>query len=101
MEIVMPLSAVMPPRVDPTPIFELFRGSYATELLTAAVAHFNLFGRLAQQPMTLSELGQALELAERAMIVLVTGLRAFGLLSSDQKTRLHLTAAAREHLLPR
>ena len=31
----MPLD---PPVADPTPIFEHFRGSYATELLTAAVA---------------------------------------------------------------
>ncbi|MSQ95725.1 MAG: methyltransferase, partial [Gemmataceae bacterium] len=37
-----------PPTTDPTPIFEHFRGSYGTDLLTAAVAHFNLFGRLAQ-----------------------------------------------------
>ena len=47
--------AIVPPTVDPTPIFEIFRGSYATELLTAAVAHFNLFGRLAQEPLTSSE----------------------------------------------
>ena len=39
----------------------IFNGSYATELLTAAVAHFNLFGRLAQAPRTLQELGADLE----------------------------------------
>ena len=31
------------PKIDPAPIFELFRGNYATELLTAAVVHFHLF----------------------------------------------------------
>ena len=96
----MPLSASIPPRVDPTPIFEHFRGSYATELLTAAVAHFNLFGRLAQQPLTPTQLGQVLGLAERPTIVLLTALRAFDLLATDAEGRLHLTDLAREHLLP-
>ena len=27
------------PELDPTSIFEVFRGNYATELVTAAVAH--------------------------------------------------------------
>jgi predicted O-methyltransferase YrrM len=96
----MPLSAVIGPRVDPTPIFEIFRGSYATELLSAAVAHFNLFGRLAQQPMMPAELAQVLGLAERPTVVLLTALRSFGLLRSDAQGRLHLTEMSREHLLP-
>jgi predicted O-methyltransferase YrrM len=96
----MPQSATQPPQSDPTPIFELFRGSYATELLTAAVAHFNLFGLLAQQPRSLAELGRALGLAERPTIVLQTALRSFGLLAVDVEGRLQLTDLAREHLLP-
>jgi predicted O-methyltransferase YrrM len=96
----MPLSALTAPRVDPTPIFEIFRGSCATELLTAAVAHFNLFGRLAEKPLTPPELGQALGLAERPLTVLATALRAFGLLTADTDGRLRLTDLAREHLLP-
>ncbi len=96
----MPLSANAAPQVDPTPIFEIFRGSYATEILTAAVAHFNVFGRLAQQPMTAAELGQSLGVAERPRIVLLTALRSFGLLTCDAQGRLHLTDLAREHLLP-
>ncbi len=94
------MSATKSPTVDPTPIFEVFRGNYATELLTAAVAHFNLFGRIAQQPMTRAELGNALGLAERPTVVLVTALRAFGLLGADASGRLHLTELAREHLMP-
>jgi predicted O-methyltransferase YrrM len=88
------------PTTDPTPIFEHFRGSYSTDLLTAAVAHFNLFGQLAQQPMTRAQLGKALELAERPTIVLVTALRAFGLLTADAQGNLAVTEMAREHLLP-
>ena len=96
----MPLSATQPPQADPTPIFEIFRGSYATELLTAAVAHFNLVGLLSQQPLTPAELGKALGLAERPTIVLQTALRSFGLLTTDAQGRLQLTQMAREHLLP-
>ena len=36
----MPLSALVPPSTDPTPIFSLYRGNFATELLAAAVSHF-------------------------------------------------------------
>ena len=36
-----------PPVTDPTPLFELFRGNHATELLVAAVTHLNVFARLA------------------------------------------------------
>ena len=38
---------LLPPAHDPAPIFEIFRGNYAMELLTAAVAHFGLFEKLA------------------------------------------------------
>lgn len=96
----MPLSALVVPSLDATPIFELFRGNYATELLTAAVAHFDIFGQLAQRPMSLADLGNALGLAERPTVVLTTALRAFGLLTADSQERLQLTELAREHLLP-
>jgi SAM-dependent methyltransferase len=94
------MSATTPPSLDPTPIFEMVRGNFATELLTAAVAHFDLFGRLAKQPMTPADLGNALGLADRPMAVLLTALRAFGLIGIDPSGRLHLTDLAREHLLP-
>jgi len=38
------------PHTDPTQIFEHARGIYATTLLTAAVAEFDLFARLACAP---------------------------------------------------
>ena len=41
------------PVIDPKAIFEFFRGRSATELLTAAVSHFDLFVRLANQPRSL------------------------------------------------
>src|SRR5207244_1123001 len=91
----MPLSALQLSSTDPKPIFEHFRGSYATELLTAAVAHFNLFGRLAQTPLALQELRDTLGVAERPALVLTTALRAMGLLEV-QSGRFSLTPQARE-----
>ena len=90
----------MSPDTDPTPIVELFRGNYATELLTAAVAHFDLFSRLeAAGPMTSEELGGAIGLAPRAATVLLTALRAMRLLRANATGRLELTPLAREHLV--
>lgn len=96
----MTASPLASPVTDPTPIFELFRGSYASELLTAAVAHFDIFGRLGAEPLTVSQLGQELGLARRPCLVLSTALRAFGLLRTDAKSRLELTPLAQEHLSP-
>lgn len=92
--------ATVPPPLDPTPIFELFRGNHATELLTAAVAHLGLFDHLAQGPLSPGALGAAIGLAERPVTVLVTALRAFGLLDLDSDGRLDLTELARGHLVP-
>ena len=73
------------PMLDPTSIFEVFRGNLGTELLTAAVSHFRVFERLSHGAMTFDELRRDLGLAERPTIVLVTALRAFGLLLDDEE----------------
>ncbi len=92
-----PLNA---PDTDPTPIFEAFRGNLATELLTAAVAHLDLFARLAHQPQSPNTLRETLGLADRPTTVLVTALRAMGLLRADDQGRIDLTDLARNHLVP-
>jgi predicted O-methyltransferase YrrM len=94
------LSPLTAPCFDPTSIFELYRGNYASELLTAAVAHFQVFGYFLEGPLTLDELRRQLVLAERPAVVLVTALRAFGLLIDDGPGKLDLSELAREHLLP-
>ncbi len=94
------LSAAIPPVIDPTPIFEIFRGSYGTELLAAAVTHFNVFGQLADGPLGFDALRHALRLAERPAIVMLTALRSFGLLIKDGQDRFDLSPLAREHLVP-
>jgi SAM-dependent methyltransferase len=94
------VTPLAPPPVDPTPIFETFRGNHATELLTAAVAHLNVFGRLAARPMIADDVRRELGLAERPAVVLLTALRAMGLLVADEQGRLGMTPLAREHLVP-
>ncbi|MBM3836690.1 MAG: methyltransferase domain-containing protein [Verrucomicrobia bacterium] len=94
------LSALAAPQTDPTPIFEFFRGNYGTELLVAAARHFNLFARLASAPLSFADLGRELKLAERPATVLLTALRAFGLLTKDSQDRFDLSPLAREHLVP-
>jgi predicted O-methyltransferase YrrM len=91
--------ALVPPSTDPTPIFEHFRGNYASELLVAASAHFNLFGRLAAGPIGTEELRRQLGLAERPFIVLTTALRAMALLDVDAQRRMTLTPLAAQHLV--
>lgn len=88
------------PQTDPTPIFEHFRGSYGTELLAAAVAHFGLFGRLAAGPLSAEDLREQLKLEVRPATVLFTALCAMGLLSRRAGDKLSLTAIAAEHLAP-
>ena len=88
------------PQTEPTPIFEHFRGSYGTELLTAAVAHFGIFDKLAKDPMSNAGLAGVLGLQPRPAVVLFTALRAMRLIAADSKGQLILTPMAREHLLP-
>ncbi len=96
----MLLDALTPPSLDPTPIFELFRGSYGTELLAAAVAEFRLFERLEHASKPADTFRAELGLQERPFAVLTTALRAMGLLHFDAQQRVELTPMSREHLLP-
>lgn len=96
----MPAEPLVPPTTDPTLIFELFRGSYGTELLTAAVVEFDLFRRLAERPKSFDGLREEIDLQRRPAVVLFTALRAMGLLTTDGDERLTLTPLSREHLVP-
>jgi SAM-dependent methyltransferase len=93
-------SALTAPQFDPTPIFDFARSYLGSQILTAAVAHFDLFGRLAQQPLAFDALREDLDLAERPAQVLVTALRAMGFLATDAAGRIMLTPTAAEHLVP-
>lgn len=96
----MSRSALALPTIDPSPIFEAFRGNHATELLTAAVAHFGFFGKLEKGAVAAEVLREELGLAERPFVVLTTALKAMGLLVEDAAHGLTLTDLSREHLVP-
>lgn len=95
----MPRSAIDPSALDPTPIFEHFRGNYGTELLTAAVAHLKVFEHLAAAPLFHDDLRRKIGLAPRPAAVLFTALRAMGLLV-EAWGNLEMSALARDHLVP-
>lgn len=86
---------------DPTPIFELFRGSYGSELLTAATGELDVFGRLARSgPRTPGDLAAEIGIGRRPAAVLFTALRAMGLLEIDPTGLLRNSAIADAHLVP-
>ncbi len=93
----MPLMTIPP--TDPGAIFLHYRSSFASELLIAAVAHIPVFAALAQGPLSQAELGAAVALAPRPTAVLVTALRAMGMIALEGG-RLTPTAQARNHLVP-
>ncbi|MBA4032186.1 MAG: methyltransferase [Planctomyces sp.] len=87
------------PPTDATPIFDLFRGNFATELLAAAVAHLQVFELLSKNALSFSDLRQSLALSDRAANVLVTGLCAMDLLKRKADDAIELTSLARNHLV--
>ena len=88
------------PPGDPSPLFELYRANYASELLVASATHFDLFVRVETGMPTPDELRNALGLDSRAGAVLITALRALDLLTLNPAGRLMLSAMARDYLLP-
>lgn len=92
------LPALAKPTQDATPIFELFRGVYATQLLTAAVAHFGILEKLAAGPKSAAALQAEIGLERRPFVVLTTALAAMQLLQKKDEAW-ELTSLAREHLL--
>jgi predicted O-methyltransferase YrrM len=95
----MKLSALQNPHTDPAPIFDAFRGNFSTELLTAAVAHFDIFEHLRHGPRTFEQIRAHCGLSERGAVVLVTALRAMQLLIRCATGELQLTEQSREHLI--
>jgi predicted O-methyltransferase YrrM len=84
-------------KTDPTPLLEHYRGCYGTQLLVAAVAHFDLFRLLAKGPYPERELQQRLQLADRPCQVLLTALAAMRLIQRSQGS-VQLTELGAGHL---
>lgn len=93
------MNELPPPSTDPTAIFEHFRGSYGSELLTAAATHFRFFELLNNRAMSFEQLRQELRLERRPAVVLVTALRAMKLVAIDASKFFCLTPLANEHFV--
>ncbi len=96
----MTRSAIDFPHTDPTRIFEHFRGNLGTELLTVAITDFQMFERLRNGPKSPDDLREELQLDERPFVVLLTAMRAMGLIDTNVQGELLLSPVATEHLIP-
>jgi SAM-dependent methyltransferase len=86
---------------DPTVLYRVRDGTYAPDLLVAAVAELDLFSWLATHgPVRADELQTALGLAERPTDVLLTYCAALGLVDRDvaDGDRVAVTDLGRHHL---
>lgn len=90
---------LIPPPTDPAPLFDLYRGSFATELLTAAVAHFDVFGRLSGKTVDFDGFRAEFGLEPRPAVVLLTALKSFRLLQ-ESGGRIEPTELARRFFTP-
>jgi hypothetical protein len=88
----------MPPATDPSSLYALRDGSYASDLLIAAIAEFDLFTFLADRPSTPAEICQAMALVPEPVDVMCTLLLALGLVERREET-LEPTQLAREYLV--
>ena len=95
----MPRSAVDFPRTDPTRIFEITRANQGTELLVTAVVDFQLFDRLAKGPKSPDDLRREMQLEQRPFVVLLTAIRAMGLVGVNAQGEFLLSPLAQEHLV--
>ena len=86
------------PTTDPALLYRVRDAIYAVDLLTAGVVHFDVFTRLAAEPVTLEQLCASLGTQPRPTDVMVTLFCAMGLLEKSAD-RLHPTSLAREHLV--
>lgn len=80
-------------------MLRLREAAFATDMFVAAVSGLGLFDRLAERPMSLAEVCEVLDVHERPAEVMVTLLKAWGLLV-EVDGRLTGTGIAHAHLVP-
>lgn len=85
---------LLPPSVDPTPVFDLVRGNFQTELLACA-QELGVFARLGKSAVTEEELRMELGLGHRPFTVLFCALRAMQLVHGQPGGELRLTELGR------
>src|SRR5439155_2034058 len=86
------------PTTDPTSIYRDRDGLYAVDLLTAAIAEFDLFTWLRSNPSDLRAICAHFKIVERPTDVMLTLFTAMNLLRREGEV-FHLTELAREHLV--
>ncbi len=91
-------SLLAPPAIDPTPVLEFLDQQFGSYVLAAALEHFNIFDRLAERARSEEALRAELELAPRPAAVLLTVLRAMGLIVAGPDGLLTPSGLAMEHL---
>ncbi len=87
------------PQYDTTAFLDEFRTAQLSHLLVAATTEFDVGQTLCAGPLPWNELRERLGLAERPAIVLLTGLRAMGLIDVEG-SHVRLTEYGREKLSP-
>lgn len=92
------LDLLRKPSTDPTSIYRYRDGLYASDLLTAAIAHLDFFSWLNEHPSEKETLCRALQFQERPTDVMLTLFTAMGLVESRAGV-FHVTELAREHLV--
>ena len=86
------------PKTDPTSIYRYRDGLYASDLLTAALAHLDFFTWLGKNPSSLPRICERLQLKQRPVDVMLTLFCAMGFIEKNRGA-FRLTALAREHLI--
>jgi hypothetical protein len=86
------------PDTDPVEIYRLRDGFYATDLVAAALVHYDFFSWLAKRPANLPAICSELQIAARPADVMLTLFVALGFVESREGV-FHITPLAREHLV--
>lgn len=93
-----PIDLTVPPATDPLQIYRWRDSLYSTDLLAAAMVWLDLFTVLDRSPMDLETLCRSLEIHRRPADVMMTLLKAMGLVE-ERDGLFYVTATAREHLV--
>lgn len=86
------------PATDPLEIYRLRDGFYATDLVAAALVHFDFFSWLAKRPADVPTICRELQISARPADVMLTLFAALGFVESREGV-FQVTPLAREHLV--
>jgi len=86
------------PLTDPVEIYRLRDGFYATDLVAAALVHFDFFTWLSEHPAAKLTICRELQITERPTDVMLTLFAALGFIESAEGV-FRVTDLAREHLV--